>query len=161
MFEYEGKLMEEMQIELAYERAMTTWETWMNENVDPNKTTIFFRSLSAVHQNSADWCYNVTKPIIDESYNTPPQKSDLLVETIKRLIDGMSTLQVKYLNISKLSQYRRDAHPSVYRSSQWKELIKKFEDNLGGYADCSHWCLPGLPDTWNRLFYVSLFFDIL
>ncbi|MCE7766848.1 hypothetical protein GQL56_29935, partial [Pseudomonas putida] len=25
-------------------------------------------------------------------------------------------------------------------------------------ADCTHWCLPGLPDTWNQLFYTALFY---
>ncbi|KAG6505065.1 hypothetical protein ZIOFF_037413 [Zingiber officinale] len=24
------------------------------------------------------------------------------------------------------------------------------------FADCSHWCLPGLPDTWNELLFASL-----
>ncbi|KAK9922706.1 hypothetical protein M0R45_031158 [Rubus argutus] len=24
-------------------------------------------------------------------------------------------------------------------------------------TDCSHWCLPGLPDTWNDLLYAALF----
>ncbi|XP_021842450.2 protein trichome birefringence-like 43 [Spinacia oleracea] len=162
LFEYEGKLVEEMPIELAYERAMTAWSTWINKNVyvDPNKTTIFFRGLSAVHQTSADWCYNITQPIDEESIKSSPQRSDVLVNVIKNVIQGMSNIiQVKYLNITKLSQYRIDAHPSIYRSSQWQLMIKKFENSLTGYADCSHWCLPGLPDTWNRLLYAFLFYN--
>lgn len=37
-----------------------------------------------------------------------------------------------------MSDYRADAHPS--------KLIIENED-------CQHWCLPGVPDFWNALFY--------
>ncbi|XP_021753682.1 protein trichome birefringence-like 43 [Chenopodium quinoa] len=159
LFEYEGKLVEEMPIELAYERAMTTWSTWINSNVDSNNTSVYFRSLSAVHHSSDDWCYNATQPLEEDSLKSVAQRSDILLPVIKKVIEGVNNIQVKYMNITKLSQYRRDAHPSIYRSSQWKVMIKKFENSLTGYADCSHWCLPGLPDTWNRLLYASLFFN--
>ena len=80
-----------------------------------------------------------------------------LIETVEGLIEKMneSTLVVHYINITKLSQYRRDAHPSIYRSMPWKDGLEKLD--LRAFADCSHWCLPGLPDTWNRLLYTSLF----
>lgn len=58
--------------------------------------------------------------------------------------------QVHYLNITGMSNYRIDAHPSVYREEntteeeRWSPLIPQ---------DCSHWCLPGIPDTWNELLY--------
>lgn len=51
---------------------------------------------------------------------------------------------VYWLDVTALSQYRKDAHPSAYGSIQ-------------GGTDCSHWCLPGLPDTWNHLLYATLF----
>jgi hypothetical protein len=47
------------------------------------------------------------------------------------------------LDITLLSQLRRDAHPSAYS---------------GGHPgnDGSHWCPAGLPDTWNQILYASL-----
>lgn len=53
--------------------------------------------------------------------------------------------QVYLLDITLLSQLRKDAHPSAYGGL----------DHTGN--DCSHWCLPGVPDTWNELLYAALF----
>ncbi|KMT08217.1 hypothetical protein BVRB_6g142350 [Beta vulgaris subsp. vulgaris] len=157
LFSYKGELTEEMPIELAYERAMKTWATWLENNVNPQKTTVFFRSISAEHKSRQydQWCYNITKPMKSESYVSVYPNS--LVDVIESLVKVMNKPKVNYLNVTKLSEYRIDAHPSVYRSMNWKNITQKFEDVLG-YADCSHWCLPGLPDTWNRLLFASLFF---
>lgn len=45
------------------------------------------------------------------------------------------------LDILLLSQLRKDGHPSIYAQ---------------GGLDCSHWCLAGVPDTWNQLLYTIL-----
>ncbi|KAL0655698.1 hypothetical protein Bca4012_076282 [Brassica carinata] len=50
---------------------------------------------------------------------------------------------VYWLDITGLSQLRKDAHPSSYSGNH--------------PGNDSHWCLPGLPDTWNILFYSALF----
>lgn len=55
---------------------------------------------------------------------------------------------VKLLNITGLSSYRSDGHPSIYGLT-----------NAHGYQDCSHWCLPGIPDVWNVLLYALLIMD--
>ncbi|GAB4837071.1 Protein trichome birefringence-like 13 [Ancistrocladus abbreviatus] len=46
------------------------------------------------------------------------------------------------LDITRLSEFRADAHPG----------------NAGGkrHDDCMHWCLPGLTDSWNDLFVALL-----
>ncbi|MCD7468970.1 hypothetical protein HAX54_007539 [Datura stramonium] len=49
---------------------------------------------------------------------------------------------------------RKDAHPSIYSGA----LTSEQRANPDHSADCSHWCLAGLPDTWNQLFYTALFF---
>ncbi|KAL2937985.1 Protein trichome birefringence [Bienertia sinuspersici] len=145
-----------MPIKVAYGKAMKTWVKWIEENVDPSKTIVFFRSISAQHI-AKQWCYNSTQPIFDESYkNMFPQSH---VNIVERLIKGMSKPKVRYLNITKLSGYRIDAHPSVYKSLEWIIDAPKYKRPRKPFADCSHWCLPGLPDTWNRLLYSSLFFD--
>lgn len=58
---------------------------------------------------------------------------------------------VLYLNISRLTDYRKDGHPSIYRSVSLKQQTVAEHSQ-----DCSHWCLPGVPDTWNELLYASL-----
>ena len=103
------------------------------------------------------WCYNKTQPIMDESYKSSYPKP--LVNVIENIIKGIRKPKVKYLNITKLSQYRIDAHPSIYRFKDWRNLTRVYQDTLSTRADCSHWCLPGVPDTWNRLLYISLFFN--
>uniref|UniRef100_A0A803N1T7 Trichome birefringence-like C-terminal domain-containing protein n=2 Tax=Chenopodium quinoa TaxID=63459 RepID=A0A803N1T7_CHEQI len=131
-----------MPIELAYERGLKTWATWIKKNVDPNKTTVFFNGYSPVHRlrKHDQWCFNKTQPIRDDSFVSGFPKS--MVDAVEGVIKGMSKPQVKYLNTTKLSEHRIDAHPSLY--------ITKDEKNSNSYADCSHWCLPGVPDTWNR-----------
>ncbi|CAO2814528.1 unnamed protein product [Amaranthus hypochondriacus] len=156
LFQYGKELTKEMEIEIAYKRAMKTWVKWIKKNVDPNKTSVYFRSISAEHtmKKYDQWCYNVTQPMTNKPYVSVYPNS--LVSIIVSLIEGMNkSLKAKYLNITKLSETRIDAHPSIFRSKDWK----MFEDNVAGYTDCSHWCLLGLPDTWNRLLYASIIFD--
>ncbi|XP_021753687.1 protein trichome birefringence-like 40 [Chenopodium quinoa] len=157
LLQYKGQLYNAMSVEQAYERGMKTWAKWVRKYVNPKKTTVFFRSISAQH-NGRKGCYNATQPTMDESLVNHFPRS--LIDVIEKVIKGMTKSQVKYLNITKLSEYRIDSHPSVYRSSwKWKIYITKYKKMIPSFADCSHWCLPGLPDTWNRLLYASLFFD--
>ncbi|PQP93878.1 protein trichome birefringence-like 43 [Prunus yedoensis var. nudiflora] len=34
---------------VAYEKALNTWARWVNSNVDPNKTKVFFQGVSPDH----------------------------------------------------------------------------------------------------------------
>ncbi|KAG4208512.1 hypothetical protein ERO13_A03G137450v2 [Gossypium hirsutum] len=48
---------------------------------------------------------------------------------------------------------KKDGHPSIYR----REYKTEQEGNAAGRVqDCSHWCLPRVPDTWNELLYALL-----
>ncbi|KAF3778270.1 ESKIMO 1 protein [Nymphaea thermarum] len=57
---------------------------------------------------------------------------------------------VFFVNLMTLSKYRKDTHTSVYRIRQGKLLNPEQKTNPETYADCIHWCLHGLPDTWNE-----------
>ena len=76
-----------------------------------------------------------------------------MVRIVKRTIQKMKT-PVKYLNITGLSEYGRDAHTFVYKQGKVLTLNQQMQSEK--FADCSHWCLPGLPDTWNVLIYASI-----
>ncbi|KAL5573730.1 hypothetical protein UlMin_023327 [Ulmus minor] len=144
LFRYGGKSVKEMEIESALGMAMKTWARWINQNVDTTKTR------------GRQWCYNESQPITDESYiKIFPAK---IIQTVERTIHGMKT-PVAYLNITKLSEYRRDGHPSIYRTKDGKTMVATRQKQPKTFADCSHWCLPGLPDTWNRLLFASILLE--
>lgn len=55
--------------------------------------------------------------------------------------------KVEFLNITYLAEFRKDGHPSIYYLQPGMVAFVQ---------DCSHWCLPGVPDTWNEILYVYL-----
>ncbi|WOH16555.1 hypothetical protein DCAR_0936111 [Daucus carota subsp. sativus] len=135
----------------AYRRALRTWARWVDENVDRKKTQVIFRGYSATHFRGGHWntggqCHQETEPSTNDIHLIKYRSK---MRALERVIQDMKT-PVIYLNITKLTDYRKDAHPSIYRSEQ-----------TAGHSamhleDCSHWCLPGVPDTWNELLYASL-----
>ncbi|KAL6842552.1 hypothetical protein ACP4OV_027396 [Aristida adscensionis] len=150
--ERDGKMVE-MAGEEAFNRALRTWARWVDHNIDPSRTRVFFRSVSPEHK-SVNWCYNQTTPITNGTVDPWFPKS--LVSIVERTIRSMRA-PVTYLNITHLSELRIDAHPSVYTiTREGKPLSTEQRQQPITYADCSHWCLPGLPDTWNVLLLASL-----
>lgn len=70
-------------------------------------------------------------------------------------------LDVRFLNITPLAEFRKDGHTSVYGERKGKLLTKEQRSDPKSYADCIHWCLPGVPDTWNEILYAHLMQDYL
>lgn len=75
------------------------------------------------------------------------------MRVVEEVMSQMSS-PVYLLDITLLSEMRKDGHPSIYSG----DLSPAQRANPDRSADCSHWCLPGLPDAWNELFYTALFF---
>lgn len=71
------------------------------------------------------------------------EKNIIVEEVIKKM-----RTPVTFLNITNLSGYRIDGHPSIYGGKSGKRS--------SNVQDCSHWCLPGVPDTWNEIIYFLL-----
>ncbi|KAL6547355.1 hypothetical protein OROMI_023076 [Orobanche minor] len=135
----------------AYKRALVTWARWVDKNIDRNKTEVIFRGYSVTHFRGGPWnsggeCHKETEPIFNETYLA---KYPLKMKVLEYVLKGMKT-PVTYLNISRLTDYRKDGHPSIYRPD-----YQAAQQEIHA-QDCSHWCLPGVPDTWNELLYVSL-----
>ncbi|KAG0476606.1 hypothetical protein HPP92_013447 [Vanilla planifolia] len=138
----------------AYKKALTTWARWVDGNIDSRKTKVVFRGYSLTHFRGGQWnsggqCHNETEPIYNDNFLT---KYPLKMTALEGVLQQMKT-PVLYLNISRLTDYRKDGHPSIYRTN-YKEHSATEKTQ-----DCSHWCLPGIPDTWNELLYVSLVTD--
>ncbi|KAF8036855.1 hypothetical protein BT93_C2546 [Corymbia citriodora subsp. variegata] len=161
-FEDEVKDVEVLSTDDAYRMGMKSLVRWVQRNMDPKKNRVFFTSMSPTHGNSEEWggesggnCYNQTTPIEDLNYwGSDSRKS------IMRVISeafSKSKVPITFLNITQLSNYRRDAHTMIYKK-QWSPLTPEQLANPVSYADCVHWCLPGLQDTWNELLFAKLFY---
>lgn len=55
--------------------------------------------------------------------------------------------KLELLNVTGMTSRRKDAHSSLYY------LGPKAGPAPLHRQDCSHWCLPGVPDSWNELLY--------
>ncbi|CAI0443839.1 unnamed protein product [Linum tenue] len=161
-FDGEEKEVVEVTTEDAYGMAMRSMMRWARKNMDPRTTRVFFTSMSPTHGKSGDWggepgrnCYNETAPINNATYWGSDSR-----RSIMRVIGeefGKSKYPVTFLNITQLSNYRKDAHTSIYKK-QWNPLTAEQLADPASYADCVHWCLPGLQDTWNELLFAKLFY---
>ncbi|KAM6583071.1 hypothetical protein CsatB_010073 [Cannabis sativa] len=151
----------ELSTDDAYRMAMKSMLRWVRRNMDPKKTRVFFTSMSPIHDKSIGWggkaggnCYNETKIIEDPNYWGSDRRSILKVSGD---VLSKSKYPITFLNITQLSSYRKDAHTSIYKK-QWNPLTPHQLANPISYADCVHWCLPGLQDTWNELLFAKLFY---
>ncbi|XP_030440812.2 protein trichome birefringence-like 34 [Syzygium oleosum] len=149
---------------LAYEMALNTWSDWLETHVNRSKTLLFFVSMSPSHENARDWggipggsCYSETEPIMRKGYWGTGSVLAMM-RVVERVIKKLETrgVTIHLLNITQLSEYRKEAHPTIHRK-YWHPLTKEQLANPISYADCFHWCLPGLPDVWNELLYTYIF----
>ncbi|KAF3575919.1 hypothetical protein DY000_02035206 [Brassica cretica] len=128
----------------AFNKGLTTWAQWVDQNVNISQTRVFFQGISPTHYVGKEWneprnnCNGQLKPLSGSTY---PGGSLAAASIVSRVLSSMKT-PVYLLDITTLSQLRKDAHPSTYGAA--------------GGSDCSHWCLPGLPDIWNQLLYAAL-----
>jgi hypothetical protein len=58
---------------------------------------------------------------------------------------GSELAGVDLLRVTGMTAQRKDGHLSVYLSPSGP--VPRYRQ------DCSHWCLPGVPDAWNELLY--------
>ncbi|KAK3228497.1 hypothetical protein Dsin_000378 [Dipteronia sinensis] len=141
----EGKyLIKEMNPMLAYQKGLSTWARWVDLNLDPRQTRVIFRSMSPRHNRENGWkCYKQKTPLAFFSHKHVPEQMLVVKEVLRRM-----RFPVYLQDITAMSGLRRDGHPSVYR----KAMDQKERQHLRDFSsDCSHWCLPGVPDLWNEM----------
>ncbi|KAM0028176.1 putative PMR5 domain, PC-Esterase [Helianthus debilis subsp. tardiflorus] len=142
----------------AYKMGLKTWSNWAQSHVDPSKTKLFFMGATATHSRAKDWggtgkwnCYGETEPVMDDGFwesGTNSKMLSILDSSLRKLKEKGVNIQI--INITQLTQCRKDGHTTVYRK-QWRPLTDEQKKNPGLASDCSHWCLPGVPDIWNEL----------
>ncbi|KAL0434456.1 UNVERIFIED_CONTAM: protein trichome birefringence-like 10 [Sesamum latifolium] len=144
----------DMRVDTAYRKSLETVISWVDREVNSSKTQVFFRTFAPVHFSGGDWrsggtCHLETYP----EPNSSSEPSDTLTKyTIFAQVvsdhtntSNFSALHV--LNITHMTSRRKDGHSSLYY------LGPKRGPAPIHRQDCSHWCLPGVPDTWNELLY--------
>lgn len=141
----EGEIiLKDMDRMVAFRKGLTTLAKWIDSDINPLKTKVFFQGISPSHYNGTEWnetgvtnCTNETEPINGSSYpNGLPPAAIVVKEVLSNI-----TKPVNLLDITNLSQLRKDGHPSIY-------------NEFG--MDCTHWCIAGVVDTWNELLYAAL-----
>lgn len=141
-----GQIYKDIDRLVAFSKGLTTWAKWVDSNINPTTTKVFFQGISPTHYEGKDWgepnaknCYKQSQPVSGSTYpgGSPPEQA------IVSNVLGTTSKPVGLLDITLLSQLRKDGHPSMYSG-----------DHAG--MDCSHWCLAGVPDTWNQILYAYL-----
>ncbi|XP_024019687.1 protein trichome birefringence-like 9 [Morus notabilis] len=150
-FEEDQRVNMTMDVMEAFRRSLQTWKSWALRHLNPEKSHIFFRSYSPVHYRNGTWneggnCdMNVGPETNTENLEADPSNNLIIYDAVKQMDYG--NWKVQFLNITYLTEIRKDGHPSKYREPGTPPLAPQ---------DCSHWCLPGVPDTWNELLYARL-----
>ncbi|CAA2979467.1 trichome birefringence-like 35 [Olea europaea subsp. europaea] len=153
----ENGVCEEIDGMKGMELAMEAWADWVANHVDTQKKRVFFVTMSPTHLAKEDWepgsqgnCYNEKLPIKDEKYWGTG--SDLpTMQMVDKVLNRLGS-KVTVLNITQLSEYRKDGHPTIYRKF-WEPLGAEKMADPASYSDCVHWCLPGVSDVWNELLF--------
>ncbi|KAG6763782.1 hypothetical protein POTOM_031222 [Populus tomentosa] len=119
---------DEVELPIAYERVLRTWAKWVEENVDPKHSSVFFSSMSPTHARNLDWdnpdgikCSNETKPILNKSKPFDVGTNRQLFAIAVNVTRSMK-VPVNFLNVTTLSEYRKDAHTSIYTAIEGKLL---------------------------------------
>ncbi|KZV38046.1 protein trichome birefringence-like 13 [Dorcoceras hygrometricum] len=112
---------------------------------------LFFRTQSPRHFEGGDWdqggSCSRSQPLLPQEVEKlfSIESNGTNVETRlvnKHLYKALEGSPFKVLDITHISEFRADAHPSTAGGKK--------------HDDCMHWCLPGLTDTWNDLFIAHL-----
>nr|CAB3478749.1 unnamed protein product [Digitaria exilis] len=148
----------------AYRKVLTTWARWVDENVDPERTSVFFMSMSPLHVSPQVWgnpdgirCAKETMPLLD--WHGPlwlGMDWDMFHEANNVSRAASPRVPITFVDITTMSERRKDGHTSVHTIRQGKVLGPEEQADPGTYADCIHWCLPGVPDIWNLVLYTRI-----
>lgn len=117
---------------------------WMDSELAQHpKLKVFLRTISPRHFVNGDWntggtCGN-TIPLSNGSEVLQDHSIDIPAES------AVKGTRVKLLDITAISKLRDEGHIS---NSSFKAFT--------GINDCLHWCLPGIPDTWNELLFAQI-----
>ena len=138
----------------------------------PLQANVFFSLVLSIESfnffssfyRATDWggkrdgsCYKEKEPVMKEGFwesGTDLKMLRILESSLEKL--KAKGTNVQFINITQLTQARKDAHPTVHRRL-WRPLTDEQIKNPQRSSDCTHWCLPGVPDIWNELLLAYIF----
>ena len=101
--------------------------------------------------NSGGGCHLETLPVLG---SVPVSDSDshfkILFDVLTMRSNQSQVMNLGLLKVTNMTLWRKDGHASVYY------LGPQAGPASLNRQDCSHWCLPGVPDSWNELLYALL-----
>ncbi|KAI3460871.1 hypothetical protein Pfo_017534 [Paulownia fortunei] len=144
----------EMSVDYAFHRSIKTLMDWISREVNLSKTHLIFRTYAPVHFRGGDWktgggCHLETVPDL----STSPVSSETYIEfktVINVLSEHWRMENMELLNVTSMTIQRKDGHSSLYYLGPTVGPAPLHRQ------DCSHWCLPGVPDSWNELLYAII-----
>lgn len=134
-FQIGGSLKLGLPITSAFRTALNTWASWAETTINANKTSVFFRTFEASHWSGRNRlsCKVTRHPSSKTGGKDRSPVSDIINKVVKNM-----TTPVTVLHVTPMGAFRSDAH------------VGTWSDNPS-VPDCSHWCLPGVPDMWNEI----------
>lgn len=73
-----------------------------------------------------------------------------VVDVFSEHTSKSQVMNLDLLNVTQMSVRRKDGHASIYYLGQDRGTAPMQRQ------DCSHWCLPGVPDSWNEILYALI-----
>lgn len=139
-FKVGGRLKLGMSTMDAYTTALNTWASWVENMIDTNRTRVFFRTFEGSHWSGphGHTCKVTKMPTFGSKSEYRSDFSDI----IKKVVNNMA-VPVTAMHVTPMGSFRSDAH------------VGTWSDNPT-VPDCSHWCLPGVPDAWNEILFSHL-----
>ncbi|KAE9608920.1 hypothetical protein Lal_00020687 [Lupinus albus] len=122
-------------INSATNTALHTWASWVENSINTNRTKIFFRTFESTHWSGQN--HKVCKVTKRPWKRTNGRDQSPISDMIKKVVKKMS-VPVTIMHVTPMDAYRSDGH------------VGNWSDNPS-VPDCSHWCLPGVPDMWNEI----------
>ncbi|KAI4375731.1 hypothetical protein MLD38_013563 [Melastoma candidum] len=126
-----------MPIPSAFRRGLETWASWVDANVNKTRTRVFFRTFESTHWSGVGGrsCEITLLP----SKEMGGRDKSFVTDTVLDVLEKMKT-RVIPLRVTPMGAYRSDGH-----AGRWS-----YEPAV---PDCTHWCLPGVPEAWNEILF--------
>ncbi|XP_008798988.1 protein trichome berefringence-like 7 [Phoenix dactylifera] len=139
-FQAGGLLKLGMSINSAFKMALETWALWVETMVNTNRTHVFFRTYEPSHWSGSNQkaCEVTQQPLTEAKGNDRSEFAEIIAEVVTKM-----RVPVTVLNVTSMGAFRSDAHIGTW-------------SHPSTILDCSHWCLPGVPDAWNELVFSYL-----